>query len=91
MSKPSASNEREARLSRLARALARHLPEPTARELIGMALTQAGLDSVPPAPDTVDFVDRHLAEVLAVRVGPAVSAQSTCVSVCAERRLVCLS
>jgi serine/threonine protein kinase len=73
MSNEIASDEREERLGRLARALARHLPEPTARELIALALTQAGLDSVPPPLEVGAFVERHLAEVLAVRVGPSVS------------------
>jgi serine/threonine protein kinase len=73
MSNEIASDERDERLNRLARALARHLPEPTARELIALALTQAGLDSVPPPLEVGVFVERHLAEVLAVRVGPAVS------------------
>jgi serine/threonine protein kinase len=68
------SDEREQRMDRLARALARHLPEPTARELIAQALEQAGLTALPPPSDLAEFIERHLSEVLALRVGPSVSA-----------------
>jgi serine/threonine-protein kinase len=74
MSQDNPSHEREQRMDRLARALARHLPESTARELIALALEQAGLTILPPAGELIEFVERHLSEVLSTRVGPSVSA-----------------
>jgi serine/threonine-protein kinase len=74
MSKEIPSDEREERMDRLTRALARHLPASTAREMIEQALEQAGLTVVPPAGELIEFVERQLSEVLSTRVGPSVAA-----------------